>query len=104
MEETLIVLTTTGSAADARTLGRALVEEKLAACVNVVPIESIYPWEGAIQEEQECLLVIKTASVRLHELEERLLRLHPYSAPEFVAIPTTHVADAYKSWLMNWIS
>ena len=104
MEETMIVLTTTGSPGDAKALGRSLVEEKLAACVNLIPVESIYPWDGAIQEESECILLIKTASVRLHRLEERLHELHPYSVPEFVAVPAEHVSDAYKSWLMNWVS
>lgn len=104
MEETTVVLTTTGSADDAKVLARRLIEEKLAACVNLIPIQSIYPWEGAIQDDTECLLLIKSASVRLHALEERLHELHPYSVPEFVAVRAEHVSDAYKNWLMNWIS
>ncbi len=104
MEDTMIVLTTTGAADDAKRLGHALVAEKLAACVNVVPIQSIYSWEGAIQDDSEHLLVIKTAEARLHQLEERVHELHPYSVPEFVAVRAEHVADAYKNWLTNWIS
>lgn len=104
MEETMIVLTTTGTADDARRLAHAFVEEKLAACVNLIPIESVFPWEGQIQEAPEVLLVIKTASVRLHQLEERLQQLHPYSVPEFVAVRAEQVADAYKAWLLNWVS
>jgi len=104
MEETMIVLTTTGNLDDARRLSRAFVEEHLAACVNMVPIHSVYPWEGAIQDDPEVLLVIKTASRRIHQLEERLNELHPYSVPEFVALETDQVADAYKAWLLNWVA
>jgi len=104
MEETMIVLTTTGSVDDGRRLARAFVEEKLAACVNLVPIHSIYSWQDAIQDEPECLLVIKTASLRLHRLEERLHEIHPYSVPEFVAVRAEHVADAYKGWLLGCVS
>ena len=104
MEETMIVLTTTGSVDDARRLARTIVEEHLAACVNLVPIRSIYPWEGEIQDDDECLLVIKTASRRLHTLEERLHEIHPYSVPEFVAVQAERVSDAYKGWLLNWVT
>ena len=103
MEETFIVLTTTGTPDDPKRLAHAFVEEHLAACVNLVPIESIYPWEGAVQDDPEVLLVIKTASRKLHQLEERLHQIHPYSVPEFVAVETGHVADAYKAWLLHWI-
>lgn len=104
MEETMIVLTTAGSVDDAKRLAHTFVEERLAACVNLVPINSVYPWEGAIHEGPEVLLVIKTASRRIHRLEERLHEVHPYSVPEFVAVETEHVAEAYKAWLLNWLA
>ena len=104
MEEAMIVLTTTATVDDAKRLAHAFVEEHLAACVNLVPINSVYPWEGEIQEEAEVLLVIKTASRKLHQLEERLHQLHAYSVPEFVAVETSRVADAYKGWLLNWLA
>lgn len=103
MEDTMIVLTTTGTPEDARSLSRKLVEERFAACVNILPIESVYPWEGSIHEDVERLLVIKTTSGQLAGLEARLHELHPYDVPEFVAVRTEHVADAYKSWLTRWI-
>lgn len=104
MEETMIVLTTTGSIDEGRRLARAFVEEKLAACVNLVPIESVYSWQDTIHDDPEVLLVIKTASIKLHLLEERLHQLHAYSVPEFVALEAEQVSDAYKNWLMNWVS
>jgi periplasmic divalent cation tolerance protein len=104
MEETMIVLTTTGSIDEGKRLARAFVEEKLAACVNLVPIESVYSWQETVQDEPEVLLVIKTASMKLHLLEERLHELHSYSVPEFVALQAEQVSDAYKSWLLNWVS
>jgi periplasmic divalent cation tolerance protein len=104
MEETMIVLTTTGTLDDGERLANAFVEEHLAACVNLIPISSVYPWEDAIQHDQEVLLVIKTASRKLHRLEERLHQIHPYSVPEFVAVEAGHVADAYKAWLLNWLA
>ena len=81
MADALIVLTTTGNADDAKKLAHTLVEEPLAACINIVPIQSFYPWEGAIQDEAECLLVMKTSSLKVHQLEARLAqrrhRRHP---------------------------
>ncbi len=103
MENTMLVLTTTGTPEDAKSLARKLVEERFAACVNILPIESVYPWEGEIHEDAERLLVIKTTEQRLADLETRLRELHPYDVPEFVAIRTEHVAEAYKAWLVKWI-
>lgn len=104
MEETMVVLSTTGTMEDARRLARTFVEERLVACVNMIPIESVYSWEGNVQAEPEVLLVMKTASLRLHRLEERLQELHPYAVPEFVAMPAAQVGDAYQAWLLDWIS
>ena len=103
MENTMIVLTTTGTPEDAKSLARSLVEERLAACVNIIPIDSVYPWDGSVQEDSERLLVIKTTRERLAGLETRLHELHPYDVPEFVAVRTEYVADAYKAWLTKWI-
>lgn len=104
MEEMMIVLTTTSTLEDGKRLANTFVEEHLATCVNLIPINSVYPWEGAIQDDPEVLLVIKTASLKLHQLEERLHQIHPYAVPEFVAVESGHVADAYKAWLLNWLA
>ncbi|MDX1380653.1 MAG: divalent-cation tolerance protein CutA, partial [Xanthomonadales bacterium] len=81
-------------------LGRAVVSERLAACVNVVPgVRSIYRWNGDLQEEGEVLLVVKTTSDRLEALTERILALHPYDVPEVLALPLAAGSGGYLAWV-----
>ncbi len=95
-----IALTTLEDEAQARTLARALVEERLAACVNIVaPITSVYRWQGNIEEAREVLLVLKTTEARLPELERRLLHLHPYEVPEFLVVEAASASAAWLAWL-----
>jgi periplasmic divalent cation tolerance protein len=95
-----IVLTTAPDLDTARRLAKAMVEERLAACVNVVPgIESHYRWKGAVESASEILLVVKTTSDRLGELESWLARSHPYELPEFVALEPVHLGAQYGTWL-----
>jgi periplasmic divalent cation tolerance protein len=85
----------------ARALARALVEERLAACVSFQPgLNSVYRWKGAVEEANEVLLVIKTTAERLPELERAFARLHPYEVPELVALEPAHVAAPYLAWLV----
>jgi periplasmic divalent cation tolerance protein len=101
----VIVLTTTAADFDARALAHALVDLRLAACVNIVErITSIYRWEGSVSEDAEQLLVIKTADERVPALREELLRRHPYSVPEFVVLPIGETSDAYGAWLQESVS
>ena len=94
-----IVLTTIGAGADAAALGRTLVEEGLAACVNVLPaMTSIYRWKGKVEEENERQLVMKTTADRVEALEKRLRELHPYELPEFIVLDAT-AAAAYGAWV-----
>jgi periplasmic divalent cation tolerance protein len=95
------VLTTVGSAADAKRIARQLVEERLAACVSVSPVESYYVWEGALTEDFEVLLLIKTSKERIPDLERRLGAIHPYAVPEFVVVAPEHVAAPYREWLLE---
>lgn len=96
-----IVLTTLGGDADAAALARTLVEERLAACVNILPpMTSIYRWQGAVEQEREQQLVIKTAVHRIAALEARLRELHPYAVPEFLVIRADGGSDAYLTWLV----
>lgn len=98
----LIVLTTTVSADDASRIATALVEQKFAACVNIVPgVRSIYSWEGKTVEETENLLVIKTTGQRIEELRTSLLAMHPYDVPEFLVIGVDEISDAYRAWLLG---
>jgi periplasmic divalent cation tolerance protein len=88
MTDALVVLVTAPSAEKAAELARTLVEERLAACGNVVPgLRSIYRWEGQVQDEPEALLVLKTTRSRFEALRERVLALHPYEVPEVIALP-----------------
>lgn len=97
----VLVLTTTGAEFDARALAHALVEMRLAACVNIVErIHSVYRWEGRVQDDAEQLLVIKTSDGQVDALREALFARHPYDVPEFVVLPVQATSDAYGAWLL----
>jgi len=97
--ELALVLTTLGADADAVALARTLVEERLAACVNVVPgMTSIYPWKGSVEQEREQQLIIKTTAGRIEALAARLRELHPYELPEFIVLDAAASA-AYGAWV-----
>ena len=98
----VIVFTTLGGDADATVLARTLVDERLAACVNVLPaMASIYRWKGAVEQDREQLLLIKTTSARLERLQTRLRELHPYEVPEFLVVPAVGGSDAYLDWVRD---
>ena len=100
MTDFVIVLTTFPADKDPEPLAKALVDEKLAACVNVLPVmRSIYRWKGATEQADERQLVIKTTSKCVHEIETRLRALHPYDVPEFLVLPILHGSRDYLSWL-----
>ena len=97
----VVVLTTLAAAADAAAFARALVSDRLAACVNVLPpMTSLYRWKGAVEEDSERQLVIKTTSDRLAALEARVRELHPYELPEFVVL-TAAASTSYLAWLRD---
>lgn len=95
----VVVLTVTDSKEAARRLARAIVEERLAACVQVLPIESVYRWQGAVQEEAEALLLIKTRHDLFEQLEAFIKEHHTYETPEIVAIPIVAGSQAYLDWI-----
>jgi periplasmic divalent cation tolerance protein len=100
VSDPLVVLSTVARAEDAERIGRALVERGLAACVNVVPgLVSIYRWKGAVEREEERLLLIKTRGETFPALREALVSLHPYEVPEVLALPISGGHAPYLEWL-----
>jgi len=100
----LVVLVTAPSEAVGLDLGRTLVDEHLAACVNVVPgLTSIYLWEGRREETAEALLLIKTRPEGYAALQRRILELHPYSVPEVLGLPVVEGAPDYVQWVRESI-
>ena len=99
-----IVLTTIGSETDAFGLATTLVDERLAACVNVLPsMVSIYRWKGSVERDNEHQIVIKTSADRLAALEVRLRQLHPYELPEFLVLDVGGGA-AYLAWVRESVA
>ncbi len=97
---TCIVYMTAASAAEARAIGRALVEARLAACVNVIDgMRSIYRWEGEIQEEGETVLIAKTRRANVDALTEKVRELHSYDCPCVVALPIEGGNPAFLDWI-----
>ena len=95
-----VVLVTAPKITVARKLAKLVLEERLAACVNIVRgVESHYWWEGKVCRDAEVLLVMKTAKARLKALEEQVLAAHPYDMPEFVVLPIESGSKRYLDWI-----
>jgi periplasmic divalent cation tolerance protein len=95
-----LAITTCPNMEVAETIASALVQERLAACVNILPgARSIFEWQGKLEKEQELVLLIKTRRDRLPPLETRLLELHPYELPELIVVPVEGGSAPYLSWL-----
>jgi periplasmic divalent cation tolerance protein len=100
MTDYVVLLVTAGSESEAETIAKALIEERLAACVNVIsPIRSLYRWEGRVMDDREWLLLIKTRAERFSVVEARVKALHSYQVPEVIALPIVAGAKAYLEWL-----
>ena len=100
VEQFVVVLVTAGDADEAARLGRTLVEERLAACANVVgPIRSIYRWEGKVEDAPEHLLLLKARAADLAVVDARVRALHSYDVPEVLALPVAGGSAAYLAWL-----
>ena len=98
----VLVLTTFPADGDAEKLAATLVEERLAACVNILPpMRSIYRWQGKVERADERQLLIKTGLGRLRALEKRVRELHPYDVPEFLAVLIDKTDKDYLSWLSH---
>lgn len=102
MENPVLVLVTVPSQTEGERIGKRLVVEKLAACVNIVPhLYSIYSWKGNIEEDGELLLLIKTMPDRLEKLIKKVKKIHSYDVPEILAIPTIHGNPDYIKWVQE---
>ena len=101
-----VVLVTCGTMSESKKIARRVVEKRLAACVNVLlsPVNSYYTWKGRLEVAREYLLVMKTTSKSLGQLEKEVKRLHSYDVPEFIALPITNGSRAYLSWLQQSVS
>jgi periplasmic divalent cation tolerance protein len=101
-----VVLVTCGTLAEGRRIARRVVSSRLAACVNIIhcPVESFYTWKGKLEKAREYLLVMKTTTKRLAELEEEVKQLHSYEVPEFIALVTTEGSAEYLLWLEDSVT
>lgn len=94
------MLTTLGADVDAAAFARTIVEERLAACVNVLPLmTSVYRWKGSVERDPEQLLIMKTTADRVDVLEARVRALHPYELPEFLVLPASGGSIGYLDWV-----
>ncbi|MQR02703.1 divalent-cation tolerance protein CutA [Glaciimonas soli] len=100
MLDAIIIISNLPDLASAEQLAKTLVERKLAACVNILPqVNSIYRWQGQIQQTAEVTVMIKTIAQRYDEIEVEIKATHPYDLPEIIALPITHGLPAYLDWI-----
>ena len=96
----ITIFITVGSAEEGENIGKALVEERLIACVNIIPgIRSIFHWEGKICDEEELLLIAKSKEGLFHKIKERVIELHSYDVPEIIALPIPWGSEDYLKWI-----
>lgn len=104
-DEVLIVLSTFPGADKAAEVARVLVEEQLVACVNIIPaVRSVYRWQGAVHDDSESLVILKTTRDRFDDLSRRLVQLHPYELPEVIALPLAAGHAPYLAWVVGNVS
>lgn len=104
MADIIIALFTCVDEEQAFLIAHALVEERLAACVNVLPpIQSIYRWKGAVESAKEVLLLAKTTGHAFPALRDRIVELHSYEVPEVIAVPVVKGLEAYLSWVREQV-
>ena len=102
--QTCAIITTCPDQSSARTIADALIQENLAACVNIISgVTSVYHWQGKIEQSQEQLLFIKTLQQHYALVEQCILKLHPYELPEVIAVPINDGSAAYLSWISEQV-
>jgi len=105
LTDKFVVLVTCSTPAEAQRIARAVVDARLAACVNILPgaVQSIYRWKGKVESARERLLLIKTSRKRLVKLRSAVESLHSYDVPEFIAIPIAAGSPGYLSWIEDCV-
>ncbi|MEN6602733.1 MAG: divalent-cation tolerance protein CutA [Bryobacteraceae bacterium] len=105
MTDKIVVFSTCANAEEAARIARHLVENHLAACVNIVPeIHSVYRWKGAVEEATECMLIIKSKRDLAERLSAEIAGMHSYQVPEVIALPIIDGASSYLNWLDHELS
>jgi periplasmic divalent cation tolerance protein len=94
-----VILVTASSQDEGKAIAQALVEAKLAACVTLIPVQSVYTWQGQVMDEQEWQLVIKTELSQFPLLEQKIRELHSYEVPEIIALPIVAGSGSYLQWI-----
>lgn len=104
MTDCVVVLCTCQSDEEAFRIAETLVDQRLAACVNVLPpIGSIYRWQGSVERAQETLVLIKTTQARFPALRQRIMELHSYDTPEIIALAVIEGSEKYLGWLREQV-
>lgn len=102
MTDISVILVTAGSEEEASRIGRALVEEKLVACVNIISrIRSIYLWQGEVCDDEEVLLILKSATSKFASIQDRIRELHSYEVPEIITFPIVQGLPEYLKWVIE---
>lgn len=105
MTDATVVFCTFASRDDAHRIGSAIVEARLAACVNILPgVQSVYRWKGAIEQAEETMALIKTTRQSFAALRDRIREMHPYETPEIISIPVLEGFTEYLAWIREQIS
>jgi len=100
MTDAVVVLITAAKEDDAAAIANALVEGRLAGCVNIIKhIRSIYRWQGKLEDEQEVLMIVKSRKALFSDLEKKVREIHPYTVPEIIALPIIDGFEGYLCWL-----
>jgi len=96
----IVVFITAPNEKEAAAISRTLVEERLAACANIIPtVRSIYRWQGSVEDEQEVLMIVKTKKSLFERLKQRVKELHSYEVPEIIGLPLAEGSKEYLDWI-----
>ena len=102
MTDKIVILVTAGTLRESKKIARHLVEERLAACINITaPVQSLYRWKGKVNEEREFLMVIKSSRGLFAEIQAAIRKLHSYTTPEIICLPIVDGSPDYLQWISD---